>query len=79
MRWKSRLPRLIRPPGSGVIRARKILIAVGGAPSRPKINGPNWVLFLMMLLPGGTSKKIVIIGGGYIGVEFAGIFFKIGQ
>lgn len=62
------------------IRARKIVIAVGGAPSRPNIDGAELGIvsddaFYLAERP----RKILIIGGGYIGVEFAGIFSRLGS
>jgi glutathione reductase (NADPH) len=57
-----------------VITADKILIATGGKPSLPDIPGKEHLLssddmFSLKSLP----KRAVIIGGGYIGVEFAHI------
>lgn len=59
--------------------AKKILIATGGKPSLPKIKGIEYSIisddvFFLKNLP----KHIVIIGGGYIAVEFAGIFNSLG-
>ncbi len=61
------------------ITAKHILIAVGGQPVRPDL--PNAELgmvsndiFLMEEMPG----KILIIGGGYIACEFAGILNGLG-
>ncbi|NIY72445.1 glutathione-disulfide reductase [Marivivens donghaensis] len=61
------------------ITAKHILIAVGGQPVRPDL--PNAELgivsndiFLMDEMPG----KILIIGGGYIACEFAGILNGLG-
>ena len=61
------------------IRAKKILIATGGAPTRPNIIGAEYGvlsddLFYLPELP----KKMMIVGGGYIGVEFCGIFANFG-
>lgn len=62
------------------VTADKILIAVGGKPIRPKaIAGIEHALisddmFSLEELP----KKLVIIGGGYIGVEFASILTGLG-
>ncbi|CAA7625147.1 glutathione-disulfide reductase [Magnetospirillum sp. SS-4] len=59
--------------------ADTILIATGGRPSLPDIPGiehaitSNEALDLMQL-PG----RVVIVGGGYIAVEFAGIFNALG-
>src|SRR5260221_11461963 len=61
------------------ITAGTILIAVGAWPEIPKIPGAEWGLssnevFHLPHLP----KRIVIVGGGYIAVEFAGIFKGLG-
>ena len=59
--------------------AKKILISTGGWPSLPDVVGvehaitSNEALELIEL-----PKRIVIVGGGYIAVEFAGIFNAMG-
>ncbi|MBW7849555.1 MAG: glutathione-disulfide reductase [Rhodospirillales bacterium] len=59
--------------------AERILIAVGAWPNLPAIPGiehaitSNEALDLMSL-----PERIVIVGGGYIAVEFAGIFSALG-
>jgi glutathione reductase (NADPH) len=63
------------------VRAKRILIATGGAPSLGKdIEGREHVIssneaFHLKDLP----KRILIQGGGYIAVEFAGIFNGLGS
>ena len=63
------------------IRARHILIATGGAPWQgPEIPGMEHVIssneaFHLDELP----RRILIQGGGYIAVEFAGIFNGLGS
>ena len=59
--------------------AERILIATGGRPSIPDIPGQEYVIssdaaFHLEQLPG----RIIIVGGGYIAVEFAGIFNGLG-
>ncbi len=59
--------------------SERILIATGGKSIRPDIPGADlgWVsddLFFLKELP----KRIIIVGGGYIAVEFAGIFRGLG-
>ena len=59
--------------------ASYILIATGGWPTKPAISGSEHAMtsneaFYLPALP----KSIVIVGGGYIGVEFAGIFHGMG-
>ncbi len=61
------------------ISAKHILIAVGGRPWMPEIKGIEHAImsddaFLLDQLP----EKAVIIGGGYIASEFAGIFAGLG-
>ncbi len=59
--------------------AERILIAVGGRPAMPELPGiehaisSNEALDLMQL-----PERMVIVGGGYIAVEFAGIFSALG-
>ena len=65
--------------GATVFRAEHILIATGGAPSRPPIDGGDLAvvsndLFYLPALP----RRIVLIGAGYIALEFAGIFAGLG-
>ncbi len=60
--------------------AEKILIAVGGRPVKPEFPGHELSLtsddiFYIETLP----RRMVIIGGGYIAVEFAGIFNALGS
>ena len=66
--------------GRGAVTADKILIATGGKPWRPhELPGCELAItsneaFHLEQLP----KRIVIAGGGYIAVEFAGIFNGLG-
>ena len=70
----------IRLVASGETRtAETILIAVGGRPWAPEIPGIEHVIvsddaFTLEALP----ERVVIIGGGYIACEFAGIFAGLG-
>lgn len=59
--------------------ARRILIAVGARPSLPDIPGIEHVITSdqaldLMTLP----RRIVIVGGGYIAIEFAALFHNLG-
>jgi glutathione reductase (NADPH) len=61
------------------IRARYILVATGGRPEKPLIPGIEHVITSeealdLKVLP----ERMVIVGGGYIAVEFAGIFSAAG-
>ncbi|MBT8140948.1 MAG: glutathione-disulfide reductase [Gammaproteobacteria bacterium] len=61
------------------ITAGKILLAVGGWPDVPEFEGSEHAItsnetFYLDKLP----KKILIVGGGYIAVEFAGIYQGLG-
>jgi glutathione reductase (NADPH) len=60
--------------------AENIMIAVGGWPETPKIPGIEHVISSneALDLP-SRPKRIVIVGGGYIAVEFAGIFNGFGS
>jgi glutathione reductase (NADPH) len=59
--------------------AKYILVAVGSWPVVPKFPGSQYAItsneaFYLPSLP----KRVIIVGGGYIGVEFAGIFHGLG-
>ena len=65
--------------GSERVSARYILIAVGGWPTRPALPGIEYAIdsndvFYLEQLP----KRILIVGGGYISVEFASLFNGLG-
>jgi len=59
--------------------ARYVLIATGGEPVRPELPGQEHAIvsddaFALSCRP----ERIAIVGAGYIGVEFAGIFSGLG-
>ena len=61
------------------LNARHILIATGGTPSLPDIPGVEHAIssneaFHLKELP----RRVVVVGGGYIAVEFASIFHGLG-
>ena len=58
----------------------RILVAVGGAPVRPDIPGGELALVSddVFTLP-TRPKRLVVVGGGYIAVEFACIFAGLGS
>ncbi len=60
-------------------RAQHILISTGSRPQLPELPGREWVIssddaFFLPELP----ASILIVGGGYIALEFAGIFHRLG-
>ncbi|MDN6859714.1 glutathione-disulfide reductase [Pseudomonas sp. CAN2814] len=60
-------------------RAKHILIATGGWPQVPDIPGKEHAItsneaFFLESLP----RRVLVVGGGYIAVEFAGIFHGLG-
>ena len=62
-----------------VYRARHILIATGGWPQIPDIPGKELAItsneaFFLPALP----RRVLVVGGGYIAVEFASIFQGLG-
>ncbi|HIA81143.1 MAG TPA: glutathione-disulfide reductase, partial [Rhodospirillales bacterium] len=65
--------------GENTITSEHILIAVGGWPSMPDIPGIEHAISSneALELP-SLPKRMVIVGGGYIAVEFAGIFAGLG-
>lgn len=61
------------------ITADHIVIATGGRPQRPDIEGQEYGIdsdgvFDLTDLP----KRLAVVGGGYIGVEIAGVFNSLG-
>jgi glutathione reductase (NADPH) len=65
--------------GNKQFRCERIVIATGGKPSIPDIPGKEYIstsneMFALETLP----KRLLIVGGGYIAVEFAGIMHGLG-
>jgi glutathione reductase (NADPH) len=59
--------------------AKHILVATGGRPHRPEVRGAEHGITSNEALDLKTlPKRAVIVGGGYIGVEFASIFRAAG-
>lgn len=66
--------------GDKMVTADKILLSTGARPWRPSIPGAELAIvsddaFHLPALP----KRTLIVGGGYIAVEFAGIFNGLGS
>ena len=71
-------PNTVRINGR-TIRAKHILIATGGQPEKPAIPGVEHAITSNEALDlKALPKRMVIVGGGYIAVEFAGIFAAAG-
>lgn len=65
--------------GEDTVTADKILIAVGGKPVKPDIPGIEHTLISDQIFQlAEQPKRVVILGGGYIGVEFACILHGLG-
>jgi glutathione reductase (NADPH) len=66
--------------GGETVTADKILIATGGRPEVPPIPGHEFAITSneAFHLPDPLPRRITIVGGGYIAVEFAGIFHGLG-
>lgn len=66
--------------GDQSVTAEKILVATGGRPVLPNVPGApehgitSDDVFFLEEMP----KRVVVVGAGYIGVEFAGIFARLG-
>lgn len=61
------------------LTASYILVATGGRPTRPELPGAEYGIvsddaFFLQSLP----QRVMVVGGGYIGVEFACIFNGLG-
>lgn len=66
--------------GDRLVTAKTLLVATGGSANLPSIPGVEHAItsneaFHLDTLP----NRIVIVGGGYIAVEFAGIFHGLGS
>jgi glutathione reductase (NADPH) len=62
------------------LRAQRVLLAMGGRPQRPQVPGAELGIdsdgfFALASQP----RRVAIIGGGYIGVELAGVFAALGS
>ncbi|GAC1576626.1 MAG: glutathione-disulfide reductase [Sphingomicrobium sp.] len=73
-------PNQVKLASNRTVTADKILIAVGARPFLPDIEGIEYAItsnevFLLEKLP----RRIVIVGGGYIANEFAGVFHQFGS
>ena len=65
--------------GGRTYTARHLLVATGSSPTMPDIEGAQYCIssddaFYLDKLPG----RVVVVGGGYIAVEFASIFNGLG-
>ncbi|MBL8557659.1 MAG: glutathione-disulfide reductase [Hyphomonadaceae bacterium] len=73
-------PHTVRLAASGrTLTAERILIATGGAVVRPDIKGAEYAItsneaFHLDRLP----ERVVVVGGGYIALEFAHVFHGLG-
>lgn len=66
--------------GGRRLTARHVLIATGGRPVLPAMRGVEHVITSEGALDlESLPRRLVVIGGGYIGVEFAGIFRAAGS
>jgi glutathione reductase (NADPH) len=62
-----------------IVTAARICIATGGWPSVPAVPGREHAITSneAFFLP-AAPRRVVVVGGGYIAVEFAGIFHGLG-
>ena len=66
--------------GDKILKTKNIIIAVGGKPFMPNISGIEHCINSDQALDlSSLPKSIVIYGGGYIALEFAGIFNSLGS
>lgn len=74
--------RIRRPDLVGHIRAKNIILATGSVPMRPEglfAAGENILTSDEILDMKELPERMLVIGGGYIGCEFAGIFATFGS
>ncbi len=66
--------------GSSIFRARNLLLAVGGQPERPRFPGAEHVQVSDDVFRWRTRpERLLVVGGGYIAVELAGVFLGFGS
>ena len=63
--------------GGKRVTAERIVIATGGHPVRLDLRAPSSASSRMTLLL-QLPKRVAMVGGGYIALEFAGIFAALG-
>jgi dihydrolipoyl dehydrogenase len=66
----------------GHIRAKRIIVASGSLPARPKsllIDGKNILTSREILAIKELPERLLVVGGGYIGCEFASILATLGS
>lgn len=66
---------------TGHIRAKQIILATGSVAARPKslpIDGKNVLTSTEILAIKDLPSSLLVVGGGYIGCEFASIFSAFG-
>ena len=64
------------------VRAENIILATGSTPVRPPITGMDGKNILTsdeLLALEEAPEKLIIIGGGVIGIEFATLFSALGK
>lgn len=74
--------RIRRPELTGHIRAKKIILATGSLPASPQslpVDGKNVLTSNEILAIKELPASLLVIGGGYIGCEFASIFAAFGS
>jgi len=67
--------------GDSIVRAPKVIIATGASPHVPDIpglDGVDWLDSTSALELAQLPKSLMVMGGGYIGVEIAQIFARAG-
>ncbi len=66
--------------GGKIISAERIVIATGGKPSAPTFEGAEHCIVSddAFYLP-ERPERVALLGGGYIAVEFAGVFAGLGS
>jgi glutathione reductase (NADPH) len=66
--------------GERRLRATRLLVATGGAPSRPAIPGIELAATSSEMLDlNQPPRRLLVLGSGYIAVEFAGIYRGFGS
>ncbi|MEO0062544.1 MAG: glutathione-disulfide reductase [Pseudomonadota bacterium] len=73
-------PNAVRLASGREVTAKYILVAVGGWPMMPEIPGADLCISSNEVFHlDQQPKRLVVVGGGYIAMEFAGVFNALGS
>jgi pyruvate/2-oxoglutarate dehydrogenase complex dihydrolipoamide dehydrogenase (E3) component len=75
-------PRTLSVQGVGELQGERIFIDVGTRakiPNLPGLEGVEWLDNARLLELGELPSRLIVLGGGYVGLEFAQMFRRLGS